>query len=114
MSLRKTTCKSKNIRVKNVLITLALAACPAFAVTDEDSTWVFILTGHSGTGALIAVDTEGPFTTKDECEAVGIIVTKRVYEVVGDFQPDDKSGLEWDKLSTSCEEIKKPYSENTY
>lgn len=100
--------------MKNLLITLALVVSPALANSEKDSTWIFVLTGHSGTGALITVDTEGPFTTEEECEAVGIVITRRVYETIGKFQPKGKSGLEWDKLTTSCEEIKKPYSENTY
>jgi hypothetical protein len=103
--------------VRSIFLTLALLTLPSFSHSESETKtaeWVFILTGHNATGELVAVDTEGPFTTRAECEAVGIVVTRTVYEKIGVFQPKEKSGLEWDRLTTSCKEIKRPFSLNTY
>lgn len=85
---------------------------PAFSASAQSHvSWVLVLTAHNSNGALVAVDTEGPFKTEAECKAVGAAVTKRVYEVIGSFQPDTHSALDWDKLTTSCEEAVSPVPE---
>ncbi len=96
--------------MKALFIVLVLAAFPAMAGSDSEC--VFVLTAHNVSGALVAVDTEGPFSTKDECEGVGLVITRRIMEVIGKFQPEDTSASEWDKLTSSCEEVKQPYSSN--
>lgn len=85
-----------------IFLTTAVAADPN---GGSDANWVLVLTAHNADGAIVAVDTEGPFASEAECKAVGDVVTKRVYEVIGTFQPDTYSAMEWDKLTTSCEEI---------
>lgn len=73
-----------------------------------DSSGGGVLTAHNADGAIVAVDTEGPFDSEKECKAVGAAVTKRVYEVISSFQPETHSAMEWDRLTTSCEAATSP------
>jgi hypothetical protein len=100
----------KGLVLTLIFLTTAVAADPN---ESSETNWVFVLTAHNADGALVAVDTEGPFVQEAECKAVGAAVTKRIYEVIGSFQPDTHSALEWDKLTTSCEEVSRPYAEKS-
>ncbi|WP_024462045.1 hypothetical protein [Marinimicrobium sp. LS-A18] len=92
--------------MKGLFLTLIFLATAAAADPNgrSDASWIFVLTAHNADGAIVAVDTEGPFASEEECKAVGAVVTKRVYEVIGSFQPETHSAMEWDKLTTSCED----------
>jgi hypothetical protein len=92
--------------MKGLVLTLILMSTVVVADPDggSDASWIFVFTAHNADGAIIAVDTEGPFISEEECRAVGAVVTKRVYEIIGSFQPRTHSALEWDKLTTSCED----------
>lgn len=72
---------------------------------SSEVSWVLVLTAHNADGAIVAVNTEGPFINETECKAIGAAVTKSVYGAIGSMQPDKLSALEWDKLTTSCEKI---------
>jgi hypothetical protein len=92
----------KGLFVTLIFLTTAVAANPN---GGNDANWILVLTAHNADGALVAVDTEGPFVKEAECKDVGAAVTKRVHEIIGSFQPNTHSAMAWDKLTTSCEEI---------
>lgn len=88
-----------------IFLTTAAAANPN---GGSNANWILVLTAHNADGAIVAVDTEGPFDSEKECKAVGAAVTKRVYEVISSFQPETHSAMEWDRLTTSCEAATSP------